>query len=254
MKKWITFDLDGTFMQNPFIDHVFVEIEKTILAHCETCHAVTAALFAEHEKRMKMKNIAAAYNWDDIVHHYLSANNIACSIDVEALVQKHSKQPKVYLLENNILETLDQLVFNGFSLAVITNGFKKYQLPVMDELGLTGYFKKIVTPEKMGVGKPDPRMFAPFKGNIFAHVGDRLDHDVQAANLYGTTSILIYRRLPKQLREKSIKERNNDPLVNNIYFEKWKKETKTDSFPPSHAIPDILITSINEMLQVVKNE
>lgn len=254
MKKWITFDLDGTLMQNPFIDHVFVEIEQTILAHCGTCHDVTAVLFAEHEKRMKMKNIAAAYDWDDIVHHYLSANNITCSIDVEALVQKHSEQPKVYLLENDILETLDQLVFNGFSLAVITNGFKKYQLPVMNELGLTDYFQKIITPEKMGVGKPDPRMFAPLKGNIFAHVGDRLDHDVQAANLYGTASIFIHRRLPKQLREKSITERNKDPLMYDIYFEKWRKETKTNSCPPFHAIPDILIASIKEILQIVKKQ
>lgn len=30
VKRWITFELDGTIMQNPFIDYVFPEIHNAI--------------------------------------------------------------------------------------------------------------------------------------------------------------------------------------------------------------------------------
>jgi putative hydrolase of the HAD superfamily len=101
------------------------------------------------------------------------------------LVKKHSVPPKVYLLEEGILETLYELRDNGFNLAVITNGFEKYQKPVMDVLGLTHAFNAIITPENAGFGKPQvERVKGLFEDDskIIAHIGDRLDHDVLLAN------------------------------------------------------------------------
>ena len=68
-------------------------------------------------------------------------------------------EPKVYLLEKSVCEVLGELKRNGFSLAVVTNGFTKYQLPVMNVLKLTEHFDLIVTPEEAGFAKPDKRVY-----------------------------------------------------------------------------------------------
>ena len=158
-KKWITFDLDGTLMQNPFVGHVFPEIKRRVLLENDKLENVVGHLVAEHETRMKDGRTAAAYDWDDIVRHYLKAHGLNTSIDVEEILTGFCKEPNSYLLEDSICEVLAELRRNGFSLAVVTNGFTKYQLPVMNELKLTEHFDLIVTPEEAGFAKPDVRVF-----------------------------------------------------------------------------------------------
>ena len=70
-KKWITFDLDGTLMQNPFVGHVFPEIERRILLENDKLENVIGQLVVEHETRLKDGRTAAAYDWDDIVMRFL---------------------------------------------------------------------------------------------------------------------------------------------------------------------------------------
>ncbi|MDF2717685.1 MAG: haloacid dehalogenase, partial [Paenibacillus sp.] len=118
------------------------------------------------------------------------------------LVLKHSTAPKIYLLEETVIPTLLKLKELGFSLATVTNGFYKFQYPVMKRLGISGLFDEIVTPELAGCGKPDVGIFRGLQesGQIVAHVGDRLDHDVYLANRSGIPSVLIYRDLPPIFR------------------------------------------------------
>ena len=86
MKKWITFDLDGTLMQNPFVGHVFPEIERRILLENELLENIVGQIVKEHETRLKDGRTAAAYDWDDIVKHYLKANELQTSINVEEIL------------------------------------------------------------------------------------------------------------------------------------------------------------------------
>lgn len=252
MRKWITFDLDGTLMQNPFGAFIFPEIIEKMLKLSKKPYDVYKALVNEHLVRMKTKQYVAAYDWDDIVATHLQEMNIDCEIDVEKLVKKHSEKPKVYLLEKGILNILQQLKRRGYSLAAVTNGYRKYQLPVMSALGLSPYFDKIITPERAGVAKPDEKIFAAVDkmGQICAHIGDRLDHDVHAANLYGIPSILIYRNLPLRLQTVDPNERYYDLALQGLLREKWCKEkgyTK-DTPIPKDSIPTAIIYSISELL------
>ena len=90
-KKWITFDLDGTLMQNPFVDHVFPEIERRILLKNNKLENIVGQLVTEHETRLKDGRTAAAYDWDDIVMHYLKGNEFEnvnrCGRDFDRILQ-----------------------------------------------------------------------------------------------------------------------------------------------------------------------
>lgn len=249
-KKWITFDLDGTLMQNPFVDYVFPEIESTVLEKATSVGKVIDSLVSEHNRRMKENLIVEAYDWDDIVRRYLAQNQIEIEINVEDIVKKHSISPKVYLLEAGIIEALAQLKEQGYHLAVATNGFFKYQSPVLDALGLTEVFDLIITPEEAGYAKPNVKMFESLheEGEIVAHVGDRIDHDVSLANELGIPSVFIYRKLPESLQRLAPLERCKKETCIQLCQEKWKKETRGEfgSYTETQ-IPKLVIYSIHEL-------
>lgn len=247
MKKWITFDLDGTLMQNPFGKYVFPEIEKLVSGLKPGCETVKEIVL-ENERRMQNNEYPSAYDWDDILNQFLQNNEIAISISIEELVRKHSQIPKVYLLEEGIPEVLCELKTRGYSLAVITNGFYKYQYPVMEVLGIVDFFDEVITPDLVKCGKPNVDMGRSLleTGTIVAHVGDRVDHDVVLANVLGAKSILVDRHLSESIKA-------FPPEVRSFEVAEWKKttgEVEDDRLLNDHRFPDIIISSIKEILVV----
>ncbi|HWO75198.1 MAG TPA: HAD family hydrolase [Bacillus sp. (in: firmicutes)] len=247
---WITFDLDGTLMQNPFVEWVFPEIVTTVLEKTKQPLHVLEDIIAEHNRRMHSNQFLEAYDWDDIVAQYLAQHELSIEMNVEELVKKHSIHSKVYLLEDSVTEVLKGLKAKGFSLAAATNGYLKYQAPVMDVLGLSDLFDIVITPEMAGYAKPDVKMFDLLrnKGKIVAHVGDRIDHDVKIAKHAGIPSILVDRRLPASVKQMIPTERSHEPAFIELMKIKWKKETKGRFGElPEELIPDMVIYSIEEL-------
>lgn len=225
-KKWITFDLDGTLMQNPFVGHVFPELEELLGKVIKREMNVKEALVAEHELRMSEERYVEAYDWDDIVQTVLQREGVSMKVDVEQMVLKHCVAPKVYLLEEGIPQVLGQLKEQGYRLAVATNGFMKYQAPVLKAIGIYEYFEKIITPELVGTGKPDIGMLKELDPQmIAAHVGDRVDHDICMANELKVPSVLIHRKLPAELEGLSPASRAQHEASIELVLQKYKQET-----------------------------
>lgn len=249
-KKWLTFDLDGTLMQNPFVSWVFPEIQSIIQNESGEEIEVTKLLVEKHNERMRDNQIFEAYDWDHIVAELIDDLNISIEIDVEKLVKKHCVDPKIYLLEKNIVENLKKLKSSGFSLAVATNGYFKYQQPVMKVLKIDQLFDEIITPEVCNCAKPSPNMLGSLegKGEIIAHIGDRIDHDIVMANKLGVTSVFIYRKLPQESITISINERNKNESILKLCEEKWHKENGDVQLPfNENCIPDIIVGSMEEL-------
>ncbi|WP_019421489.1 HAD family hydrolase [Paenibacillus sp. OSY-SE] len=258
MNKWITFDLDGTLMQNPFSAWIFPEVEQLICGELNRNIEVRKALFQEHKLRMKRQEMVAAYDWDDIVRQLSKEWGLNLSIDVEQLLLKHAAAPKIYLLDDTVLPTLEKLKQKGYSLAAVTNGFRKYQYPVMEELGIGSLFDDIVTPERMECGKPDAGILRELQqdGIIVAHVGDRLDHDIHMANQSGIPSVLVARDLPAGLEVLSPAERTTQAPFLQRCEEQMRKEDpelhtslQPEAYRPAYAIcqMDELLACIDEL-------
>lgn len=97
----------------------------------------------------------------------------------------------------------------GYRLVALTNGFYKYQFPVMERLGLAPLFDQIVTPEEAGCAKPDPQILQAVYalGTVVGHVGDRIDHDVVMANQEEIPSIWIRHTFPEWIKRAIMSER-----------------------------------------------
>lgn len=251
-KRWITFDLDGTVMQNPFAGWVFPEIESIVCSASGQNMQVTDRLVHEHERRIRNRQQLEAYDWDDILKQILSELDLSVQIDIEQLVKQHSVPPKVYLLEDDVIGALMEIKEKGFLLAAATNGYLKYQQPVLEALGLMDVFDKVSTPDQCGCAKPNVAMLKVLddEGGIAAHVGDRIDHDVCPANELGVTSVWIHRQLPVELQNISPGERNRSEMCLALCREKWTKETKgCNSDFREGCIPDLVVHSLNEIVE-----
>lgn len=100
---------------------------------------------------------------------------------------------KTHLFENTI-EVLEYLS-GKYQLHIITNGFEETQHIKMKSCGITKYFSEIITSEKAGCLKPDPRMFEyslnltkANSGNSIM-IGDSLEVDIVGAREMGMRQI-----------------------------------------------------------------
>ena len=59
-----------------------------------------------------------------------------------------------------VVETLDVLKSQGWSMGVCTNKREKFAASIVEDLGLSTYFKVVSGPDTFGVGKPDPRQLS----------------------------------------------------------------------------------------------
>lgn len=70
----------------------------------------------------------------------------------------HFAAPGVWVAYPEAPETLRELKARGLALGVISN-FDRRLYPVLDSLGLTGFFNAIIISSEVGVEKPDPVIF-----------------------------------------------------------------------------------------------
>lgn len=255
MKQWITFDLDGTLMLNPFLYGVFPEVERLILEEMDQKIDVRGLLFKEHQRRLELNMTIPAYDWDDIVNQTIKKLGLSLHVNVEDLVKKYCYVPVIRLLDDTIISTLEQLRTRGYSLAAVTNGFYKFQYPVMEALGFASCFEEVITPDNCGYRKPDIRMFEPLTktGEIAAHVGDRLEHDVLFANEFGTISIFIHRKLTDALLALPPGQRAGHPEFAAIYEERLRVEAIEPDQLASPALlhPNHVIGETAELLEIL---
>ncbi|MCT1902406.1 HAD family hydrolase [Oceanobacillus sojae] len=251
--KWITFDLDETIMRNPFGKWVFPDVVNMLKKETDTEEDILNLIVSEHLQRMSEERFLEAYDWDDIITDVTGNLGAGSAIDIEKMVIKHSESPKIYLLEDNMLDHLEQIKKKGFDLAAATNGYAKYQLPVLQKLGLDKMFDEIITSDSAGFAKPNPAVLKKLsdEGEIVAHVGDRIDHDVVLANKLDTTSVFIHRSLPTEILSLPMNKRTEHPSFIRLCEEKWHKENRLREAPfkENECIPKVVVQSIEELAE-----
>jgi putative hydrolase of the HAD superfamily len=94
---------------------------------------------------------------------------------------------------------LDRLLGAGIVVGALTNAATGYQTRKLRAVGLHGRIEVLVGVDTLGVGKPDPRVFAEACRRLgtapgrTAYVGDELDVDARAATAAGLLGIWLDR-------------------------------------------------------------
>lgn len=191
--SWISFDLDGTLAAFPFSKLVFPVLRARYGPE------VVASMVASQLRASTESTAPWVYDWDLFLRQALPPHQPA--IALAPLIEERcaSLSDAAGLLYDDALPVLQRLVTSGFRLMLLTNGLLTYQQPIVEALGLSRYFARLVTPEDTGVVKPHPHFFRPAADQaVLAHVGDTLIHDIAGAQAAGLRAIWLCRDLKGQ--------------------------------------------------------
>jgi len=203
----ISFDLDGVIMRGPWLKAVRPRVWSHLggapgLAHLaaeQRDQRVSSAILAEHQRLQQAGDFVASYDWDAIHASVSDAYGGERLPDLGGWVSEGCAVDDAIALLPGARAGLERVVNAGLRLVAISNGYYAYQWPVLDALGVGALFESVVTPDRAGFAKPDPRIFQSVPG-LVAHVGDLLLHDVLGANRAGITSVWLQPDLPERFR------------------------------------------------------
>lgn len=213
MRPGISFDLDGVLIQNPFGKGVGPRVKSHIrqsphlcsLPEAEADALIEQAIRERWGEHMASGNFVEAYNWDAIYSSVSYDFDWHPVPDVATLVEELCAAPDMIALLPGAADCLEAL-HQTYRLYAATNGYRAYQWPVLESLGIATFFEDIMTPDALGYAKPDPRFFTAAP-NLKIHVGDTLVHDVLGANQAGLTSVWVAPDLPVDFQGCSPSER-----------------------------------------------
>jgi len=141
-------------------------------------------------------------------------------------------------------QVLKKLSQEHRALVVATKGLRRYQQPVLDALGLTPYFRAILTPDTHNALKKDPAFFEkdpaffgewPKKSQLTIMVGDSYEDDVRTPVNEGFK--VVWKHTPIGLHHTLA---HADPFTRARHF---------PYAPDQTARPDAIIASLQELPQ-----
>ena len=255
--KVVSFDLDGVLIQNPFKVGVGPHLRAHVrtgpalegLDPAEADRRILDAVNAEVAARMARADLVAAYDWDAIFGLVAARFGAPPVPDVAGLVRHYCAQPGTIWLLDGAREVLTRLGDAGFGLVATTNGFHRYQVPVLDALGILPFFQEVRTPDTTGFAKPDRGILAGVDG-LVAHVGDMLYHDVLIARRLGATAVWVAHGLPPEVAALPASARERDPRYV-AHFEAVRAKAPYREAHPEAADEDVrphrVVTSVEEI-------
>jgi putative hydrolase of the HAD superfamily len=114
------------------------------------------------------------------------------------IAYEHFAEAGVWELYPEVLEVLEKLQ-PRFQLAVISNFDGRLRM-ILEQLGVSKYFKHVFLSSELGADKPDPEifrrasLFMKLKANEVLHVGDDPDRDWKAASEAGLSIFQLDRK------------------------------------------------------------
>ncbi len=266
-------------MQNPFRRGVFPHVVRALEPYASAIAAretganperlVLQLIIDEARQRLLEGRMVEAYDWDDIVAHIAAdlASRAGASealsgvprFNIAALVRHYCTVPGMIARLEGAYETLAALKSAGYTLAVVTNGYLKYQAPVLEALGLADFFSAIISPEQAGAAKPKPGIFhmawAEWREgqNPPVHVGDDIIHDAWGAKTAGGYSIWLRRDTPGSLRSLLPEDRPRSTDFASIRDAAFWATMAADAYgaSPDDCRPDALICTLGELPELL---
>lgn len=260
-------DLDRVLIQNPFLFGVYPDIRSRlrplvrpeIIGDADPDRWLMKQIYTKHGQRLLAADWVAASDWDSIVNEVATELGYDERIDVTALVRHYARPPYIAAYQD-VAAALEWLRENVRSLWWISNGFARYQIPVMEALRLQRYFDGYFAPDTHGDIKPHAHIFeaaidaAQQDRTHGVMVGDSLTADVAGARLNGMLGVWLDRALNPVFDGISpwdIPKMEFFPqyLVSNAH-----KEFQADAYGldiPNDCMPHAVIRSLDQLPEVL---
>jgi len=131
-----------------------------------------------------------AMDWDDIFDTVAARLGVTLEAKAVKLANAHVRPPYAEVL-GDADQVLKQLASPQRAIVVATKGLRKYQLPILDALGLTPLFTHILTPDVNNALKSDVAFYGdlPQLAELKISVGDHYADDVVAPKRFGFKAV-----------------------------------------------------------------
>jgi FMN phosphatase YigB (HAD superfamily) len=141
-------------------------------------------------------------DWDDIFDVVTERWGVALEAQPAEIAKAHAGPPDTAVLDDAD-QVLRQLANPRRAIVCATKGLRKYQLPVLDALGLTPLFTDILTPDAHNALKNDLAFFGewPQAAPLRISVGDHYEDDVVAPKQFGWKSVWKAKTLDPDLQQ-----------------------------------------------------
>lgn len=242
----VLIDLDDTLIVNTFSRGVFPYLAR-MFEEAKPGINYLSSFEQEGIKRRRDRKLVESYDWDSIIESVASSFNLIVKIDVGEIVRMFCKPPYISLADNAI-ELLHALRSNLHEVILVSNGYLKYQRPVIEALRLESSFDSLVTSDKIGFVKPQPEFFEYAIKSARSRekkqamiVGDSLLNDIWGGAVAGLTPIFL---------SKSVKHRNSHFKLANLRNEISLVSRKEGLEWFVQEIPDVEIRCIKNILQL----
>jgi len=210
---FLTFDLDRVLIQNPFLLGVMPTVRRRLRPYVDPAATggahpdlwIAQRISSKSKARMLAGDYTGAYDWDEIINELAKELAFPDHLDIAGLVRSFCR-PEYIAAYPDVVPALDLARRRAKCVWWISNGYARYQQPVMEALGLDRFFDGHFAPDRNHLVKPQPELFAaaarasglPPEDGV--HVGDRLTDDVAGAKRAGMRAVLLERHLPEPFR------------------------------------------------------
>lgn len=235
-------DLDRTLLEGPFPPLVFPRILGEI-ARKTGMSIEGLEKLAREENRARMADptcpAVRAMDWDDIFTQLAGRFGVQLPFSALDIVRAHPGSP-FSSLHPGAMEALKMLAAARprRALVLATKGLGKYQLPVIEALGLRPYFDAILTPEVNQALKNSPDFYKPWPEltRLQIMVGDTYEDDVVPAQRFGFRTVW----------------KIDKPLDYPVSVDPFARPKELLNGDPRRAVrPDAIIFSLFELPEVI---
>lgn len=260
-------DLDRVLIQNPFLFGVFPEIRSKLrhLVKPEVAETedpdrwIMKQIYDKHGQRLLAADWVSSSDWDSIVNEVAQEMGYTEHIDVTGLVRHYARPPYIAAY-SDVRPALEWLRGNVNSLWWISNGFARYQIPVMEALELQPYFHGYFAPDThLGI-KPYERIFeaaieaAQEDRTQGVMVGDSLTADVAGARLNGMLGVWLDRSLNPVFDSVAPWDIPKLDFFQQYVIDNARREFRADAYKldiPNDCIPHAVIRSLDQLPEVL---
>ncbi len=241
-------DIDGTIVDNRFSYRAIGELLTEIaVASGATVEVHGREIWQENKERQENDpNNLLTMDWDDIVQTIAERYGVTLSDKVINLWEKYTSADEVEIYDDSPA-LLTSLKAPHRQLVIATKGLSKYQLPLLEVVGMKSLFDDILTPDITGYLKTDPGYFRKYTQDrtdkLFIHIGDHYYDDVICPKRNGFYSIL---------RAPGFPTRESDPFNRPQDIPKYTNSIGTFPIDGTDVLPDAVVFSLQELPQIIE--
>ena len=194
----VTFDVGGTLIEPwPSVGHLYAEVARQWGLAGASPDSLNRAFASTWQSRKPFDQSRAA--WQRLVNQTFAAAGAAQPSHAcfDAIYRRFA-QASAWRVFDDALPALETLQARGFRLGIVSNWDERLR-PLLDELGLSKYFRASIISCEAGCVKPDPKIFMRAAAELecqpaaMVHVGDSAREDAAGALVAGTRAVLIDR-------------------------------------------------------------